>query len=367
MAELALKRKQYDLGTMVPFLLIHASVLLVLTVPFSWTMVALLVGSYYLRMFGVTGGYHRYFSHRSYKLNRFWQFCFAFLAQTSAQKGALWWAAHHRHHHKDSDGVTDIHSPVRRGFWWSHIGWVLSRRYEKTNYDAIKDFSRFPELVWLNEHYLVPPLSALALAVIFGGLPGLVWGAVIPTVLLWHGTFTVNSLAHVFGRRRYATEDTSRNSALIALWTMGEGWHNNHHYYQASARQGFFWWEIDPSYYVLKLGSYVGIVRDLKVPPKQVLVSNRISDGTFDIGMFKAHWNKASRFVHAASASVHERVAHGREHAGEALAHRREVLEHGLAAKKEALEEFVVDALESAEDLAKATRRGQRELGLADG
>jgi stearoyl-CoA desaturase (delta-9 desaturase) len=264
------KLDRVNLATSLPFISFHLLSVLVVFTGFEWKWALIALASYYVRMFGVTAGYHRYFSHRSFKTNRVFQFMLAWLAQMSAQKGALWWAAHHRHHHKDSDGLTDIHSPVRRGFWWSHIGWVLSRRYEKTNYDVIKDFARFPELVWLNEHYLVPPLSALALAVIFGGLPGLVWGAVIPTVLLWHGTFTINSLSHVFGSRRYLTTDTSRNNFLLALITCGEGWHNNHHFHMNTANQGWFWWQIDLTYYVLKVLSWFGVVSDLKTPKREI-------------------------------------------------------------------------------------------------
>src|SRR5262245_43470689 len=158
MSELVAKRKHYDLGTMLPFLAMHAAVLLVLTVPFKWSLLAWLVGSYYLRMFAVTGGYHRYFSHRSYKLNRFWQFAMAFLAQTSNQKGVLWWAAHHRDHHLYSDRKSDLHSPVHEGFWWSHLGWILSDEYDEYDPKRISDFSRYPELRFLDKYHLLPTI-----------------------------------------------------------------------------------------------------------------------------------------------------------------------------------------------------------------
>ncbi len=248
----------------IPFFLTHLLVLLVFVTGVSWELVALCVFSYYLRMFGVTAGYHRYFSHRTFKTNRLFQFLLAALAQSSAQKGALWWAAHHRHHHRYSDTEHDVHSPARRGFWWSHVGWILSRRYDETNYDAVKDLTRFPELVWLNKYPMVPPaLGAIALYA-FGGLPWLVWGGIVPTVLLWHGTFTINSLSHIFGRRRYLTSDTSRNSFLLALLTCGEGWHNNHHFHMASVNQGWFWWEVDFTYYALRVLSWLGVVKDLR-------------------------------------------------------------------------------------------------------
>ncbi len=260
------KSEGFHWSLSLPFIAFHLLMGLVFVTGVTWEWVLVAFISYYVRMFGVTAGYHRYFSHRAFKTNRVFQFILAWLAQMSAQKGVLWWAAHHRHHHRHSDTAEDIHSPLRRGFWWSHVGWFLSYRYEETNFNAIKDFARFPELVWLNKHFLVPPLSALAIAWFVGGLPGVVWAGIVPTVLLWHGTFTINSLSHVFGKRRYLTTDGSRNSFLLALITCGEGWHNNHHYFQNTANQGWFWWEIDVTYYVLRILSWFGIVSDLRLP-----------------------------------------------------------------------------------------------------
>ncbi|MEZ5315885.1 MAG: fatty acid desaturase [Vicinamibacterales bacterium] len=265
MSEAALsKRKRYDLATMLPFLLLHASVLLVLTAPIHWTAALWLLGSYYLRMFGVTAGYHRYFSHRSFKLNRFWQFWLAVLAQTSGQKGALWWAAHHRDHHLHSDRRTDLHSPVHEGFWWSHLGWILSDEYEAYDPKRIADFSRYPELRWLDRWHLVPTVAYAVGIFLVGGWFAFVWGFVAATVLLYHGTFLINSLAHIWGSRRFATPDESRNNFALALVTLGEGWHNNHHHFMSSVRQGIRWWEIDVTYYVIVVLSWVGIARDLR-------------------------------------------------------------------------------------------------------
>jgi stearoyl-CoA desaturase (delta-9 desaturase) len=255
----------------IPFFLIHAAAVAgAIYVGFSWKLLGLAVLFYYLRMAGTTIGYHRYFSHRAFKAGRVFQAVMAFWAQTSAQKGALWWAAHHRDHHKYSDGEKDIHSPLR-GFWWSHMGWILCSKYSPTKFDNIKDFAKYPELRWLNRYYLVPPaLLAVALFAI-GGLPWLVWGFFVSTVLLWHGTFLVNSLNHVWGTVRYESKDLSRNNGFIALFTMGEGWHNNHHHYQSSANQGFFWWEYDFSYYLIRLFEAVGLVSEVRTPPRKVL------------------------------------------------------------------------------------------------
>ena len=255
----------------IPFAAIHLACFAAFFVEFHWWYPLLTLALYYAGMFFVTAGYHRYFSHRSFKTSRVFQFLLAFLAMTSSQKGVLWWAAHHRNHHRYSDTPDDIHSPDQRGFWWSHVGWILSDRYNGTRTELIGDFYKFPELRWLNRYHLVPPVALAVTLFLAGGWGALVWGFFISTVMLWHGSFTVNSLAHVFGRRRYPTTDTSKNSFLLALLTLGEGWHNNHHHFMASARQGFFWWEIDATYYGLKILSWLRIVWDLRQPPAAVL------------------------------------------------------------------------------------------------
>lgn len=233
--------------------------------------IAWLVGLYVVRMFAVTAGYHRYFSHRTYKMGRITQFVMAFVAMTSGQKGVLWWAANHRHHHKYSDESTDIHSPTVSGFWYSHLGWIVDDKWRMTNYDAVKDLARFSELRWLNRHPVLPVVILALIVLVLGGLSALVVGFFWSTVLVWHGTFTINSLSHIFGSRRYATADTSKNNWLLAITTMGEGWHNNHHHYQSSTKQGFFWWEFDLTYYLLWMMSKVGLVWDMRVPPKRVV------------------------------------------------------------------------------------------------
>jgi stearoyl-CoA desaturase (Delta-9 desaturase) len=263
-ASVLAKRKQYDWATMTPFVLLHASVVLVFFVPFTLEMIAWVTGSYFLRMFFVTAGYHRYFSHRSFKLNRFWQFVVAFMAQTSSQKGVLWWAAHHRDHHLHSDRKTDLHSPVHEGFWWSHLGWILSDEYDDYDPKRISDFSRYPELRWLNKWHVVPTVVYAVAIFLIGGFDAFVWGYLVATVMLFHGTFLINSLSHIWGTRRFATPDESRNNFLLAVVTLGEGWHNNHHHFMSSVRQGIRWWEIDVTFYVLKVLSFFRITRDLR-------------------------------------------------------------------------------------------------------
>ncbi len=239
----------------------------------DWIMAAVLYG---VRMFGITAGYHRYFAHRSYKTGRPFQFVLAWLGGSALQKGPLWWAAHHRHHHRHSDEQPDLHSPVVESFWHAHVGWILDPKNDATDYAAIPDFAKYPELVWLNRWHWVPGLVTAAGCF---GLSRLIYGSgwgglvafVVSTVVLYHATFMINSLAHVFGSRRYETTDDSRNNFALALVTLGEGWHNNHHHYQSAARQGFFWWEVDLSYYALKALSSVGLVWDLRQPPKRLL------------------------------------------------------------------------------------------------
>ena len=254
----------------IPFLSIHLMCLMAFQTGIRWEWVLLAVGSYYLRMIAVTAGYHRYFSHRSFKTSRAFQFILAFLAMTSAQKGVLWWAAHHRHHHKYSDQEEDVHSPLKRGWWFSHVGWILSADYMRTDLNLVRDFRRNPEICFLNRFYWIPPFCYALLIYSVWGFPGLVWGVFISTTALYHCTFFINSLAHLIGRVRYKSNDGSKNSFILAILCCGEGWHNNHHHYQSAANQGWFWWEVDLSYYVLSVLSWFGIVWDLRTPPEHV-------------------------------------------------------------------------------------------------
>ena len=259
----------YPSGT--AFLLLHLACFAAFWTGVTPRAVVLGVALYLVRIFAIGAGYHRYFAHRAFRTSRVFQFMLAFMAQTSAQRGILWWAANHRRHHKHSDTELDVHSPVQRGFLYSHVGWIFVPRNNDTDYAMIRDMARYKELLWLNRQpYLPAALLALSTWLI-AGLPGLVVGFCWSTVVLWHATFSINSLAHVVGRRRYVTGDESRNNWLLALLTMGEGWHNNHHAYQVSVRQGFRWWEFDPTYYALRVLSWLGIVWDLHVPPRSVV------------------------------------------------------------------------------------------------
>ncbi len=257
-------RSGYDNFQLIPFALIHLLAIYAFFVPFQTYYFWVILSLYFGRMFFVTAGYHRYFSHRSFKLNRFFQFLLAFLAQSSGQKGVLWWAAHHRLHHLNSDTAEDVHSPARDGFLWAHVGWILSPKYLGFDSELIGDFSKFPELLFIDRHNWVPPTILGTVIFLLGGWHLFLWGFAVSTVLLYHGTFTINSLAHLWGSRRFETTDTSRNNFFLAFITMGEGWHNNHHHYKHSCRQGLRWWEIDFTYYGLLMLSWVGVVREIR-------------------------------------------------------------------------------------------------------
>jgi stearoyl-CoA desaturase (delta-9 desaturase) len=244
----------------------------------SWWGLGLAVAFYYLRMFFISAAYHRYFSHRTFQTSRPFQFFMAVMANTSTQGGVFWWASHHRRHHRYSDGPEDVHSAKQYGFLWSHMGWLLSGQHDGTDLTFVPDLVRQRELAWLEKWAMAPAVLMAVACLVIGGPFGLVWGFFVSTVLLWHGTFTINSLSHKFGRRRYPTTDESRNSFLLALVSMGEGYHNNHHRHQASAAQGFYWYEVDLTQYVLRVLNTLGIIWDLRAPPLQVLAEGRAFD-----------------------------------------------------------------------------------------
>lgn len=244
----------------------------------TWLAAGLGLGLYLLRMFGITGGYHRYFAHRAYKTSRWFQFVLAWVGCSAVQKGPLWWAGHHRQHHKHSDKEDDPHSPIVGTIWWSHVGWVASGRFRRYKPELIKDFHQYPELRLMNKLHWGPGLVLAGACYLIAGWAGVVWGFLVSTVLLYHATFLVNSACHLWGSRRYETTDRSRNNWWAALLTMGEGWHNNHHHYPSCARQGFKWWEVDISYYVIRTLAAVGVVWDVREPTQRALAAKLAAD-----------------------------------------------------------------------------------------
>jgi stearoyl-CoA desaturase (delta-9 desaturase) len=266
-----------------PLVAIHLACIGLFFVGVSPIAVAACVALYFLRVFAITAGYHRYFSHNSFKTSRIFQFVLAFIGASAAQLGPLWWASHHRNHHNNSDTEKDVHSPVTRGMFWSHVGWLLCCKHLGGNYSGVQDLSRYPELRFIDRYHIIAPVSlAIGLfatgawlaahhpALHTSGWQLLMWGFFLSTVFVYHATFCINSLTHIIGTQRFDTNDASRNHLALALITMGEGWHNNHHHYPRSTRQGLYWWEIDLSFYILKVLSLLGIVRDLHTHPARV-------------------------------------------------------------------------------------------------
>ncbi|HER19981.1 MAG TPA: acyl-CoA desaturase, partial [Chromatiales bacterium] len=266
---------RYRLLDTIPFAAAHIACLAAIWTGVGTADLLIAAALYGLRMFGITAGYHRYFSHRSFKTSRVFAFVLAFLAQSSAQRGILWWASNHRRHHRNSDTEQDLHSPARRGFWYAHLGWFFTEEQRDTDFAGVPDLAEYPELVWLDRHPYLPAVVTAFLVWLLAGWSGLVVGFLWSTVALWHATYSINSLAHVVGRPRYVTGDQSRNNLWLALLTFGEGWHNNHHHYQSAVRQGFRWYEIDVSFYLLKALAAVGLVWDLRSPPPHVVRSEQ--------------------------------------------------------------------------------------------
>ena len=267
-----------------PLVFIHLACIGLFFVGISPVAIGMCILMYFIRVFAITGGYHRYFSHRTYNTSRVFQFMLAFAGASSAQLGPIWWASHHRHHHEYSDTEEDIHSPISKSLFWSHIGWLLSCRYLKTeDYKGVNDLLVHPEIRFIDRYHIIAPVTLVlgfyvtgawlevhAPALHTSGWQLVVWGYFLSTVFVYHATFCINSLTHIFGTQRFNTHDESRNHFILAMITMGEGWHNNHHRYPMSTRQGLYWWEIDPTYYILKFLSLLGIVRDLQTHPAQI-------------------------------------------------------------------------------------------------
>ncbi len=272
-----------DWWRVVPFIALHLSLISLWWVGWSAFAVCFALLMYAIRMFAITGFYHRYFAHKTFQTSRLGQFIFALIGATAVQRGPLWWAAHHRSHHVHADQTQDVHSPHQHGFLWSHLGWFLSHANFSTRLDRVKELAQFPELRTLDRYDSLVPVAFAILIYVTGDLLAqyapslhtngwqlLMWGFVVSTIALYHATFCVNSLAHVWGSRRYPTRDHSRNNLLIAILTLGEGWHNNHHHYPGSARQGFYWWELDLTYYGLQVLAALGLIWNIKRVPVHV-------------------------------------------------------------------------------------------------
>jgi stearoyl-CoA desaturase (delta-9 desaturase) len=255
------------------FWIVQLSALLVFAVPFSWAYVGLWAASHFLRALGLTMTFHRYYAHRAFQMNRAARFVWTFIGTAAMQKGPLWWAGHHVNHHRFADHDGDPHSPSLRGIYYAHIGWFLTDfkndRVDPSN-RVVREFGRAPEIAWLDRYYFVPPLALAAALFLIGGLPWLVWGFCLPTMTLAHATFSINTINHLFGSQRFDTPDNSRNNAVTAFFAAGEGWHNNHHRYQRAARNGFYWWEFDLTWYVIRAMASVGLVWNIQRVPARI-------------------------------------------------------------------------------------------------
>jgi stearoyl-CoA desaturase (Delta-9 desaturase) len=255
------------------FWTVQASALLAFAVPFRWAFVGLWAASHFVRAIGLTLAFHRYFAHRAFKMNRVARFVWAWIATSAMQKGPLWWAGHHVNHHKYADRDGDPHSPMVSGVYYAHIGWFLNdARHDKVEAGnpVVRDFSKAPEIAFLDRYFFLPPLLLAGAMFAIGGLPMLIWGFCLPTMTLAHATFAINTVNHMFGTRRFETRDESRNNPLTAFFAVGEGWHNNHHRYQRAARNGFYWWEFDPTWYVIRAMAALGLAWDLQSVPKRI-------------------------------------------------------------------------------------------------
>ena len=256
----------------VVFWTVQASALLVFAVAFHWSLAALGVASHFIRMLGITLGFHRQLAHRSFRTARPTRFFWARLGTSAMQKGPLWWAGNHVYHHRFADRAGDPHSPQLAGFYRAHIGWFLDDmthdRSDPQN-PVCQEFSAYPEMRFLDRFYALPPLALAAGLFLAGGWPWLVWGFCVPTVTLAHATFAINTVNHLWGSRRFATPDDSRNNLWTALLTLGEGWHNNHHRFPRAARNGLYWWEIDPTWWTIRALAALGLAWDVQPVPAQ--------------------------------------------------------------------------------------------------
>ncbi len=236
---------------------------------------------YLFAMMGISIAYHRYFAHKAFKTSRAFQFVLGVWGSLAVEKGPLWWASAHRHHHRYSDTANDIHSPLHRGYLFAHSGWFLDRRIRHADFALCPEFARYRELVWLDRWNWIPVTVYAGLLYFAFGLVGLVWGFFVATVAVWHMTHLVGSILHgPIGYRRFATPDNSRNSLLLALPLLGEGFHNNHHCFPYSARCGLAWWEVDINWWVIRALAAAGLVWSVRVPPGAVLARSPVNSRT---------------------------------------------------------------------------------------
>ncbi len=264
---------QFSILSTLRILLFHLSVVLVFVTGFSQTALVCFLLLFTIRMFAISAGYHRYFSHRSFETSRIFQFVLAFIATTAGQKGPLSWATSHINHHRYSDREGDPHSPVLGGWFHAHVGWLLGKGALPTDKTLVKSFMQYPEIVFLNRHHYIGTLSLVIGLALLGeflsahyphletsALQLVSWGFILSTLLVLHGTFLVNSVTHMYGNRRFDTHDNSRNVWWLLPLMLGENWHHNHHHKPGLATFSTVWWEIDFVYLGIRLLEKLGLV-----------------------------------------------------------------------------------------------------------
>lgn len=266
-----------------PFLGLAAAIVLLWPFGFNWLQLALLVGMYIITGLGVTVGYHRLFTHKSFDTGPVMTFIIGACGSMAAEGRVMDWVANHRRHHQHSDKEGDLHSPhihgegiwnIFRGLWHAHMGWIMRPRIADLDRYA-PDLQKDPVvravhrtfLLWIAVGLLIPTvLGGLITMTWTGALLGLLWGGLVRTLLVHHVTWSVNSVCHLWGSRPFDSHDESRNNAVCAALAFGEGWHNNHHAFPASARHGLRWWEVDLSYLVIRAMALVGLARNIRTP-----------------------------------------------------------------------------------------------------
>ncbi len=257
--------------------LFHTSIILLFYVGYSLTSLSVCLLSFIIRMFAIAGGYHRYFSHRSYNISRVFQFILAFLGTTTGQKGPLSWATSHMKHHCSSDKAGDPHSPKLQSIGYAHLGWLWRQNALPTDRKFVQRFQQYPEIVFLNRFHTIGPVTLICFLALLGYLldqsyPELntsrgqliAWGFIVPTLLILHGTCLINSVSHYCGSQRFRDGDESRNVWWLFPIALGENWHNNHHHRPSSANTSCVWWEIDVVYYIICLLEAAGLIWDVR-------------------------------------------------------------------------------------------------------
>lgn len=240
---------------------LHLALVAVVIFPPTLTDIALFLSFYLFTGLGITIGFHRLLAHRGFECSRYLMWLCAFAGTAALQGGPIWWVGVHRRHHQVSDREDDPHSPVK-GFWYAHIGWMVQREGLPQHSPLAHDLSQDRFLRWLDRgpNGGLPWLATLAVCFAVGGVSGIVWGAVVRTVFVWHATWSVNSFCHIAGRRPHSNRENSGNLWWVGLWALGEGWHNNHHAFPRAAVHGHRWWEIDLTGYVLRLFEKLGLI-----------------------------------------------------------------------------------------------------------